>query len=65
MAEKISITLFIDKEVWRRVRQELRDAGYPRGAPSWLAQRAFEQAIRELEEIGVATQLELFEGKKK
>jgi hypothetical protein len=61
MAEKMSVTIYIDGEIWRRIKKELRAAGYPKGAPSWLAQRAYEQALKELEVSGIATQLEMFQ----
>jgi hypothetical protein len=64
MAQKESVTIYIDGEIWRQIKKELRDHGYPKGAPSWLAQQAYKQALRDLRERGVSVQLEMFEGEK-
>jgi hypothetical protein len=62
MGHKISVNIYIEEDVWKAIKSELKEAGYPKGAPSWLAQRAYQQALRELREDGISHQLELFAG---
>jgi hypothetical protein len=58
---KVRVNLLIDEKIWREFKEEIKDAGYPRGAPSWLAQRAFEKALEELRTVGMSSQLEMFD----
>lgn len=59
MAQKIRVNLMIEKKVWDELRQILKEKGYPRGVPSWLAQQAFERTILELEHAS-SSQIDLF-----
>jgi len=65
MAHKRRVNLMIDAEVWDDLRRVLKEKGYPRGVPSWLAQQAFERTILELKHAS-SSQLDLFfdKGKK-
>lgn len=59
MARKVRINLTIDEEVWKEIRAELKKRGYPRGVPSWLAQKAFEDTLILLEH-DATNQLDMF-----
>lgn len=57
---KRRVVLFLDEEVWEDFNSILKEKGYPRGVPSWIAQRAFEQTTLQLENVGSSTELDLF-----
>ncbi len=59
MARKIRVNLTIDERIWNDLRAELKKRGYPRGIPSWLAQRAFHDTLILLEN-NATKQLDLF-----
>lgn len=63
MANKKKITLFVDEEIWKEFNQVLKEKGYPRGVPSWLAQQTFERTTIELQ-YATSTQLDLFFNRK-
>lgn len=60
---KKKIGLYVERETWEQLNAVLKKHGYPRGVPSWIAQRAFENTTLQLEH-GADTQLDLFFDKK-
>ena len=50
MSEKVRVVLSIDKDVWDKFKENVKD--YPRGVASWVVQKTFDDINTKFEVMG-------------